>query len=133
MSSVLQSVEDVRVRDRPRPIECPHQSARVRHALGAPGSCPTHYCTRSPGREARGGEPRRAKKRCARLSPGPRQQYPVDVEQSQLRGGGRDAPEEGGRRDWVASTSCLVVVIAVALVVLVMIPALIWGAGIACG
>jgi hypothetical protein len=56
------------------------------------------------------------------------------VEELRVTGdGGRDAPPAGDGRGWVASTSCLVVVLAVALVLLVIGPALIWGAGIACG
>jgi hypothetical protein len=47
-------------------------------------------------------------------------------------GAGAQEPGTGGRGP-VASTSCLVVVLAVALAVLVIAPAVLWCAGIVCG
>ena len=48
-------------------------------------------------------------------------------------GAGAQEPGTGGGRGPVASTSCLVVALAVALAVLVIAPAVLWCAGIVCG
>ena len=68
-----------------------------------------------------------------RLSPPASWAYPEGVDKRDVSGGAGSAGRRGQVRERVASTSCLVVVFVVLILVLVVAPAVLWSAGIACG